>query len=275
MTIENIILDKLGDPIIVVNSKCTIEYTNNAAIKKLGAGDELKGSKCHVQIWKDEEACAYCPFKNNIKRDFYVEEILDKERNIYWEVAISLIRDDANVPEKVVARFRNINKQKRYERELDSEGEIDPLTGMFTREVFTKNLEKEFSRASRQSSEVAIYMLQVDDFSQYRAQHGQDAADGLIAKIGHYLTSSIRVYDSAYRYSTDIFSVILPDTKEKGARIVAKRIKKELQKLWDITLSVSYVASNDVVIFGKLIERAERGLRLIRDGGGDDIRLGP
>lgn len=274
MNFENIILNNLNDPIVVVDSDCIVQYANKAAIQKLGNGKDLKGLKCYVEIWEGAEHCDDCPLKMDLKKDFYMKEICDESRDICWEVLFSIIRDDRDKTKFVIERFRNINKQKRYERQLNKLGHIDSLTGIFTKDIFTRNLEREFARANRRKEELSIYITQVDQLKQIIDKRGRKKADDILAGIGKYLAEHIRMYDSAYRYSSNSFAVILPETPEKDAKKAAKRIKDKITERWGVTLSVGYMSSSEVAIPDEMIRGAEGALNLVRDLGGNDIKGG-
>jgi diguanylate cyclase (GGDEF)-like protein len=105
---------------------------------------------------------------------------------------------------------------------------IDELTGLFNRRHFDEQIKAEISRHSRYSQALSLLMLDLDSFKTYNDIFGHPSGDKLLGEIGRIINSSIRDGDQAFRYGGDEFVVLLPQTREEDAFIVAERIRENV-----------------------------------------------
>jgi diguanylate cyclase (GGDEF)-like protein len=96
----------------------------------------------------------------------------------------------------------------------------DPLTGLpNTRFMFT-HLGRELARAERHASQVAILVLDLDDFKRINDTHGHHVGDRALREVARVLRETIRPYDICVRYAGDEFVIVLTDcgTEEAEAK---------------------------------------------------------
>lgn len=70
----------------------------------------------------------------------------------------------------------------RLREKLRVEAMKDGLTGLFNRRFLEISLEREFARAERHDSNVAVAMLDVDRFKRFNDAHGHGAGDARYAR---------------------------------------------------------------------------------------------
>ncbi len=102
----------------------------------------------------------------------------------------------------------------------------DDLTKLYNARHFSFRLKKELDRVARYDLKLSLLLIDVDDFKQYNDTFGHFEGDKVLAKLGQVITDSLRRTDSAFRYGGEEFTVILPETDEKEALIVAERMRK-------------------------------------------------
>lgn len=107
----------------------------------------------------------------------------------------------------------------------------DPLTGLYNRRYMEETLEREFRRAQRAKSAVAVIMLDVDHFKRLNDTFGHDAGDAVLRELGVFLKRSIRGSDVACRYGGEEFCLILPDADREGARKKAEALRQGVAQL--------------------------------------------
>jgi diguanylate cyclase (GGDEF)-like protein len=100
----------------------------------------------------------------------------------------------------------------------------DPLTGLFNRRYMEESLAREFPRAKRKKSSLAVLMIDIDHFKQFNDTYGHGLGDLLLAEFGRFLGASIRGEDIACRYGGEEFTLILPDAPIEGASMRAKAL---------------------------------------------------
>jgi diguanylate cyclase (GGDEF)-like protein len=73
-------------------------------------------------------------------------------------------------------------------------------------------------------------MIDIDHFKDYNDKHGHKVGDACLKTVADALTKSVtRVDDFVARYGGDEFSVVLPNTDEDGARMIAEKILENVR----------------------------------------------
>ena len=103
----------------------------------------------------------------------------------------------------------------------------DPLTGLPNTRSLFQHLTRELARAGRLGSEVAVIVMDLDDFKEINDTHGHRAGDRALREVGRVLRSAIRPYDTCVRYAGDDFIVVLSGC----GREEADTKRRELQDL--------------------------------------------
>ncbi len=108
----------------------------------------------------------------------------------------------------------------------------DPLTGLQnTRFMFT-HLAGELARSERLKSEVAILVMDVDEFKEVNDTYGHRVGDRALREVARVLRAAIRPYDVCVRYAGDEFIVVLSGC---GLDEVEEK-RRELQDVIDNTV---------------------------------------
>jgi two-component system chemotaxis family response regulator WspR len=101
----------------------------------------------------------------------------------------------------------------------------DPLTGLSNRRFFDEYTEREWSRAMRSGTPMALLIIDIDYFKQYNDGLGHLAGDKALMAIGDIIQSTCRrATDLAARFGGDEFVVAVPDALPSQLRSLAERI---------------------------------------------------
>jgi len=100
----------------------------------------------------------------------------------------------------------------------------DGLTGLYNHRYFYDRLSAELMRSMRYRHSCSLIMLDLDDFKSYNDRYGHLAGDDLLRELGGLLHNAIRHSDIAARYGGEEFALILPETNERQALALAKRL---------------------------------------------------
>lgn len=106
----------------------------------------------------------------------------------------------------------------------------DPLTDVYNRRFLFERLEGEFSRAHRKRSALGCILLDVDHFKRVNDDFGHQVGDAVLIGVGRILKDCLRGQDVVGRYGGEEFLVVLPETDEEGARMVAERIRRAVRE---------------------------------------------
>ncbi|MCF6147633.1 MAG: EAL domain-containing protein [Candidatus Kuenenia sp.] len=100
----------------------------------------------------------------------------------------------------------------------------DPLTCLFNRRRFKKELERCLLEAQRNHSNGALLFLDLDNFKYVNDTLGHQYGDKLLIKLANILNERLRQTDILARLGGDEFAVILPHTEEKQAMCISKQL---------------------------------------------------
>ncbi|MHB8573442.1 MAG: GGDEF domain-containing protein [Candidatus Dormibacteria bacterium] len=116
-----------------------------------------------------------------------------------------------------------VHSQERAER--------DDLTGLYNRRFFKEQLAREMSRAARYGHELALMVLDIDNFKTFNDDFGHHNGDHVIRSVADVLESTVRKTNTVARYGGDEFCVIVPEGGLAAAEVVATRIREAVQEL--------------------------------------------
>ncbi len=105
----------------------------------------------------------------------------------------------------------------RLRESLRNQSICDALTGLFNRRYMEESLEREFSRANRKKSSVAIVMMDLDHFKRFNDTFGHQAGDALLRALGDLLRRNTRGQDIVCRFGGEEFAIVLTDSSLAGA----------------------------------------------------------
>lgn len=138
----------------------------------------------------------------------------------------------------VKMRVRNHMELKRHRDILADLSLMDGLTGIANRRRFDEALEKEWRRAARSRSSVAIIMIDIDFFKNFNDHYGHGAGDDCLKKVARALTGAPkRPGDLVARYGGEEFVALLPETSMPAALGIAERMR---QAILDLAIPHAY-----------------------------------
>lgn len=112
----------------------------------------------------------------------------------------------------------------RVREQISSMVMTDALTGCVNRRGFDQELAREAARSTRANSEFSLLALDLDFFKIVNDTRGHLAGDAVLRQVGELLKQSRRAGDIVARTGGEEFSIILPDTAEASAQLVATRL---------------------------------------------------
>lgn len=142
--------------------------------------------------------------------------------------------DDATEEQR---RLREANERLRKTVEhtlprLKQLSHTDPLTGVFNRRFFDMQMAREWNRARRQGSMLALLYVDVDYFKKYNDALGHPAGDDCLKSVAEALQSAVtREFDRVCRIGGEEFALLLPMTSERGAMEVGRRVLAAVRAL--------------------------------------------
>ena len=105
----------------------------------------------------------------------------------------------------------------------------DALTGLPNTRYMFMHLSRELARAERLKGEVALLVMDLDNFKDINDNHGHHIGDRVLRELAPVLRNAIRPYDICVRYAGDEFIVVLSGCGQDEA----ERKRSELQRTVD------------------------------------------
>lgn len=151
----------------------------------------------------------------------------------------------------------------------------DPLTGAGNRIALRDTLTREIELARRHDSDLAVLMIDLDNFKQVNDKHGHIVGDLVLKKLVNALRLANRQTDLSFRYGGEEFMVLLNKTDLQGAKVIGDRIRKVVEELdinltedtLQVTVSIgatAQIANDDME---SLLKRADAALYQAKDAG--------
>jgi diguanylate cyclase (GGDEF)-like protein len=127
---------------------------------------------------------------------------------------------------------------------IESAAIVDSLTGLPNRRKIMEHLELAISRASQSKLDIAVLMVDIDHFKSYNDRSGKAAGNECLREVARAISSCVRrSSDVVARYGGEEFVVVMERTSIVGALSEAEAIRKAVEALGAVTVSVGCVSA--------------------------------
>jgi diguanylate cyclase (GGDEF)-like protein len=108
---------------------------------------------------------------------------------------------------------------------------LDALTGIYNRRYLDEQLIRVIKTMSRSDGILSLMIVDIDRFKEFNDTYGHIAGDACLRNIALTLKNGVtRADDFVARYGGEEFAVVLPNTDEYGARVIAERLINSVTK---------------------------------------------
>jgi diguanylate cyclase (GGDEF)-like protein/PAS domain S-box-containing protein len=241
-----LLADNGTDMVFQLDRDLVRRYVSPACREILGyEPEDLIGAKTVDMVHPHDVARLSLAFATLLKgradRQSVINRIRHRDGRWIWvEAQLRALKDPVSgAPAGIIGALRDIDARKAAEDELaDANRRLlalageDALTGLSNRRGFDEAVAREYRRAIRSKSSVALIMLDVDLFKAFNDRYGHPAGDDCLRRVSAAIRGSLwRPADVAARYGGEEFAVLLPDTDELGATEIAERIRRAIADL--------------------------------------------
>jgi diguanylate cyclase (GGDEF)-like protein len=182
---------------------------------------------------------------------------------------------------KAELQYKNkvLNSQNDQLQEMNQKLEelsiTDGLTGLFNHRHFWNILNTELSRVNLYEGDLALLLIDLDDFKRINDQFGHSVGDQLLQQIAQTLKDTVRDTDIVARYGGEEFAILLPDTDKDGVENVAEKLRVNVEntrfKVPETDIMISVTISVGVSVFRgnrrELFNSADRALYISKSEG--------
>jgi len=177
-------------------------------------------------------------------------------------------------------------KQELHAVELERTSVYDPLTGLYSSSYFTARLEEEIHRRARYGGEMALLLIELDDFKEFKETFGTNRGDLLVEHLAEVMRISVRNTDVLARHQSSAFALICPHCSPPEATLITQRLIElidntefegdELEPVTMHTVSIGIGTCPDPAHDAEdLLALAEAGLRTIKEDKSSRVATAP
>lgn len=166
-----------------------------------------------------------------------------------------------------------IEEIEELKRKLKESSITDPLTGLYNEDYFLKRLKEELLRAKRYRRVLSILLIEIDKFSQIMESYGSEEEEKILKILSQEISRNLRRVDIIAKLSKpEQFAIILPETAQSGAMVVARRllslIERTFYKNYNMVFSpyIVIVSYNPIELDPKIDPKIEVILNILKKG---------
>lgn len=125
----------------------------------------------------------------------------------------------------IAVSLANARMVKRLEDLATSDG----LTGLLNKRALIEVAEQKLRSSQRFSKPLSVIVADIDHFKRVNDEYGHDIGDVVIRGFADVLKRTKRETDSVARFGGEEFVVLCEETDATGARLLAERVRQELE----------------------------------------------
>ena len=206
------LLDKAQDAIVVRGVDHVIRYWNKGAERLYGwTRDEVIGKSIEMLLYADPKALHENTRKVLEQGEWNgeIEQLRKDGSALTAEAHWTLLRDDQQQPDAILAINTDITERKAAEREIQKLAFYDHLTGLPNRQLLRDRLQHALAIDERSRQVRALLFIDVDNFKTLNDTLGHAIGDLLLQQIAQRLQTCLRNGDTLARLGGDEFVIVL------------------------------------------------------------------
>jgi diguanylate cyclase (GGDEF)-like protein len=193
--------------------------------------------------WGDKKICDNCISIRSYQEDKSLVKMEKSQDAVFLVTAIPITTKESpavlellkNVTDTMFVGSGDYNKSEmlsQYVEEISNAIVKDPLTLLFNRRFVEERLPADIVESTLTNKPLSLCFLDLDNFKVINDTYGHGAGDKAIRTVSEIIISNIDCNKSwAARYGGDEFLVCLNGTSEEDAKLIMKKIQKEVGNL--------------------------------------------
>jgi diguanylate cyclase (GGDEF)-like protein len=241
-----------------------------------------------LSLWKLKETVEDFGYATQIDVNEIWDEICEQIQQIFPVFDIEVDQDEylkiiedarAELSTLSVEMIHNSVQQSKEVETLKQQVVRDGMTQLFNHQHFRQLLQSEIARAERYKRPLSLIFGDIDHFKAINDSFGHLAGDRVIKALATKLRRETRDSDHAARYGGEEFAVILTEATTEGAKVIAERLRSEIESMEisyegqsiSVRLSFGIAGMSDTkkATIDELIGRADKALYQAKEQGGN------
>ncbi len=152
----------------------------------------------------------------------------------------------------------------------------DPVTGIYNRRKFNRDIELIAAVHKRTKKGSALLIIDIDHFKKFNDEHGHQRGDEALREVTECIQRSLRDYDKIhiYRYGGEEFMVIITDVSLKDVFQIGDRIRKNVMAACPVTISVGVSHYKELSEnLQSLVDHADQALYIAKKKGRNRVEV--
>lgn len=135
------------------------------------------------------------------------------------------------ITDDFVQNFHSLSSELQGAKErAETLARTDFLTGMNNRRSFYDLCETSFRVARRHGQNLAVILLDIDQFKSINDAHGHAVGDEVLKSLSRIVAETCRDSDVAGRIGGEEFAILLPHTDAENALELAERLREQMEE---------------------------------------------
>lgn len=195
----------------------------------------------------------------------------------------NLMLYETELTEKLKDEMEKIHKLEKGNAAIRTAAATDRITGLPNQIALTNRLTQLYRE---DPAGTALIMVDIDDFSDFNAKYGPQAANHLLKKLGVLFRKTIKKNDFVARMSGDDFCFLVTDVSTEAAWAIAGRLRASVEETivyatsdktdpGCLTISVGVALSTDANSPAELMAHAEAALMIAQANRRQPLQIFP
>jgi diguanylate cyclase (GGDEF)-like protein/PAS domain S-box-containing protein len=280
LAVSDMVINNALEGIVITDTNNTIIRVNDSIASMSGySKEELIGRNPRIMKSDKHDAQFYREMWEQLySKGVWEGEIWDRKKSgeLYpkWMSIITIYDSDGAVT-NYIGISSDITKMKQAEDDIQLLAYYDPLTGIPNRTLLYDRLRTALARSVRNGTSVSLFFMDIDRFKYINDSLGHDVGDQLLVEVSKRIKSILRETDTLFRLGGDEFTLILDNSKEEEAILMAERIVNAINepflisdRMVNISISIGIaIAPHDDLTVEGMIRKADSAMYHAKETG--------
>ena len=281
------IIDNIPQAVFVTDLGGNIKLVNASAERITGyLLSELKGKNMRILKSERQAKSFYVNmWKSIIEEEYWQGEIWNRKKDgslyLQWMRVFS-IRNENNEINEYVSVCTDISERHLLLEELNQSVYYDALTGLPNPALLRQEFQDSIELLARKNKKQYFVAINIDRFSYINLLYGYRIGDQLLIDIANRIKHRLRDKDSVYRFSGDVYILLIRDIEEVETVInIVDRVFDMIRQPFiiegkEISITASFGISlypDDGMSYENLLQNAETALREAKQSGKNAVKF--
>jgi diguanylate cyclase (GGDEF)-like protein len=166
-----------------------------------------------------------------------------------------------------------------YEKKIEEQALVDPLTGLGNRNKFYLIAGYELERSHRYNDKLSLAILDIDFFKKINDDYGHSIGDSVLKGVADTIRATVRKADISVRWGGEEFLFLMPGTTLTESNEISERVRHNIatgtfHRGIKVTVSIGITEYIDGDTLEFMIKRADKALYEAKNSGRNRVSIG-